>query len=102
MKSDYPKADVSSPIGNTVTILKAHRKVHVKGIDYGPKLTFHGENKSFLILKIGGHTAWAGRGQTAYYAGRFAVFQIKKRTEDSTCITYDVEPVVDFTQKQES
>lgn len=92
-------ADVSTPFGHYIDISE-NGKVNVRGVDYGPKVSFHGESRHHLILKIGGHTAWCSRGQTAYYAGRFAVFSIKSKVVKAGVASYTVEPLVEFTQKQ--
>jgi len=54
-------------------------EVFFRGIDMGGKTTLHYVDNLYIVLKVAGHSAWAGLGrEPKYVPASFMVFKVDK------------------------
>jgi len=64
---------------NKVTIQRDTDEVLVRGVDLGGKATLHYMDTDTLVIKVAGHSAWAGLGRDREYVP--AHFEVYKHSE---------------------
>ena len=66
------------------------------GIDWGRRMSVVYRNGNWLLVKVPGHTAWSGVGQTRYWSTSYMIVEIIKETKKQYDLNfYQFEDVVD-------
>lgn len=68
------------------TNAKGKNCIEVPGVDFGANVEIIKETEIGMLCKVGGKTAWCGRGESKYYEPEFRVFKKTEENEVEECL----------------
>jgi len=65
---------------------KGKNCIEVPGVDFGANVEIIKETEIGMLCKVGGKTAWCGRGDSKYYEPEFIIFKKIEENEVEECL----------------